>query len=88
MSSEEGTKLKSGRVLGLVTNSQPLDSAIMSERNTSETESVEDCSGSSRIAEIKESHERQFNGLQSEVPIDHLIHQTLTCCCNFSPLHV
>ena len=49
MSSEEGTRLRGGKIIELATNSQSLDSAIMFELDTVETEFVGDSSVLSQI---------------------------------------
>ena len=55
MSSEEVTRLRSGKIIELATNSQSPGSPLKTEPNTVDTESVGDSSVSSQIAEIKDA---------------------------------
>ena len=67
MSSEEGTTLRSGRILDLTTHTRTLDSATMTDTNVAETEFVGASSVSSQVAELKYSFEINCNALQSEI---------------------
>ena len=58
MSSEEGTRLRSGKIIDLTTSSQSTEPQTMAEANAAETEIVGESSETSQIAEIKDIYEK------------------------------
>ena len=67
MSAETDTKLRNGKRIELSVDSSSASTIKMNDASSGDVESVDEASVSSQIAEIKDSYEKKFNSLQSEI---------------------
>ena len=66
MSQNQGTVLRSGRIIDSSLDTAPSEDSNMSQANSNDSDTNDGSDISSQLSEIKESYERRFNELHQE----------------------
>ena len=66
MNPEQGTELRSGRVINSSSETSPLSDPDMAQSSANDSDTNENSDISSQLSEIRENYEKKINELQSE----------------------